>query len=199
MFNSGFLESDLTNISYIESSREQKVEFPDKYSIVEQLDTPHDQGYRGICVSVCVTDICKHIYQGQGKVWDQDLDFFYNGRSDKSLDGMSPREALEIACNQGFIKSFAFPKNVLDVQKCIFANGPVMVGLPVYSTERPDFWNDYYGTLDLLGYHAVTLVGYDTSGFTLRNSWGTGYGHKGYSVLHYTAFGRITEAWTVFC
>jgi hypothetical protein len=33
-----------------------------------------------------------------------------------------------------------------------------------------------------LGGHAVTIVGYDGSGFIIRNSWGTGWGNKGFAV-----------------
>jgi hypothetical protein len=35
------------------------------------------------------------------------------------------------------------------------------------------------------GGHAVTIVGYNQDGFIIKNSWGTGWGDKGYAVISY--------------
>ena len=196
MFNSGFVESDLTGISTF-NPLVTPVGQPRQYSIQNQIEKPHDQGNRGICVSVCVTDMCKYLYKGLNKPWVRSLDYFYNSRKDTSVDGMSPREAFDRALNDRCIKSFAFLRNVLAIKHCILANGPVMLCMPVYNSLRTNFW-DYEVGDSLEGHHAVTVVGYNVEGFILRNSWGLSYGNKGYSVFPYTALGKVKEAWTVF-
>jgi C1A family cysteine protease len=46
--------------------------------------------------------------------------------------------------------------------------------------------------------HAMLIVGYhETLGFIVENSWGTGWGHKGYGLLPYEYANDIIEAWVV--
>ena len=35
------------------------------------------------------------------------------------------------------------------------------------------------------GGHAVSIVGYTPTHFIIRNSWGTGWGHKGFAYASY--------------
>lgn len=197
MFSSGFIESDLTGVQVFGAENLEAVKLPSTFSMVKQLDSPHDQGNLGICVSVCVTDMCKYLCRGTGKSWVRELSYFYNCRKDQKQDGMSPREALGIALKDGLVKSYAFLRTAVAVRYSILANGPVMICLPVYNSSVTDFWNSK-GRTSVEGYHAVTLVGFQDSGFTLRNSWGTSYGREGYSVFPYSAFSQVREAWTIF-
>ena len=106
-------------------------------------------------------------------------------------------KAMEIAQRNRFIHSYAFLRNMMSIQYSILSNGPVMICLPVYNTSRDTFWEYRIGEA-IVGFHAVTVVGYNLNGFRLRNSWGTSYGRGGYADFPYTDFGRIREAWTIF-
>lgn len=195
MYGLGCFESDLTDVTVFEVPKESIL--PTSYSVEDQIDEPHDQGSRGICVSVSTFDMCKYLYRGLGKPWQVTLDFFYNSRKDTAVDGMTPREAMEIAQRNRFIRSYAFLRNTMSIQYSILSNGPVMICLPVYNTSRDTFWEYRIGEA-IVGFHAVTVVGYNLNGFRLRNSWGTSYGRGGYADFPYTDFGRIREAWTIF-
>lgn len=170
---------------------------PEKYDIRDEMRSPIDQGNRGICVSVCVSDMLRYRYLFKGEKYKHRDDFFYNHRSDKSVDGMSPRNAFEIARSHSFISSYATLKNLLAMRVAIAANGPVLVALPVYTYEG-DFWRKTSG--NIIGYHAVTLVSYDdiAQQFYLRNSWGPAWELGGFTTFPYSDVDSVLEAWTVF-
>jgi C1A family cysteine protease len=79
------------------------------------------------------------------------------------------------------------------LKQAIVANGPCIGGLPVKDSTREDFWNGFGKE----GNHAVAIVGYDSKGFIIRNSWGVYYGHKGYSHISYDDFKNFIEIWTL--
>jgi C1A family cysteine protease len=77
-------------------------------------------------------------------------------------------------------------RNLTSWRSWLASHGPILVGLSVDHT-----WDNATATggkLDTFmpntvrGGHAVTLVGYRTDGrFIVRNSWGTGWGDKGFA------------------
>ncbi|MEM9108887.1 MAG: C1 family peptidase [Planctomycetota bacterium] len=79
--------------------------------------------------------------------------------------------------------------------------GPLLTRLVVDDSWRNATHND--GILQVYrgrrwGGHAVAIVGYNSDGFIIRNSWGAGWGKDGYaySTLDYTA-AAFTEAYGV--
>lgn len=98
------------------------------------------------------------------------------------------------------------------VSDCInsIANGfPVVVGFHVYESFF-NAGNTFYGVMDypntaeeeLLGGHAVLLVGYDNSRrrFIARNSWGMRWGDKGYFYMPYAVIddrGMSDDFWVI--
>ena len=60
--------------------------------------------------------------------------------------------------------------NSFALKYAIVMNGPCFGALPVYNSND-DFWNKKAGD-KLMGYHAISIVGYDEDGFFIRNSWG---------------------------
>jgi len=89
-------------------------------------------------------------------------------------------------------------ERALDFNACINAlsNGyPVIIGFTVYSSFRNSNWSRTTSVMpypntrseSVLGGHAVLLVGYNnsTQRFTVKNSWGTNWGDKGYFYMPY--------------
>lgn len=197
MFNSGYVRSITFGIPSFEPVKVSTL--PESFDLRKQLSSPIDQGTRGICVSACVTDMLKYIYAGTSKKYRKHVDFFYNHRSDKRVDGMSPRNAFEIAQANSLVLSYAIVKSLLAIKVALVANGPVLIALPVYQFDS-DFWRKRNPGDKPQGYHATTLVGFDDKegDFILRNSWGVTWGLNGYTYFPYTEQGMIMEAWTAF-
>ena len=84
-------------------------------------------------------------------------------------------------------------------RRWLATRGPILTRLDVDAT-----WDDSAGNLDVYqpktkhGGHAVALVGYTPDRFIVRNSWGTGWGDKGfaYASLAYTQ-DAFTEAYGI--
>ena len=80
--------------------------------------------------------------------------------------------------------------------------GPILTRLDVDATW--DSAADHHGILDMYqsetarGGHAVALVGYNATSFIVRNSWGTGWGDKGFGYASWSyAQAAFTEAYGV--
>ena len=79
---------------------------------------------------------------------------------------------------------------------------PLTLGLAVimatmetlYVIKKDEFWKK---TGDIQGYHAVAVIGYDSNGFIIRNSWGDSYGHDGYAYIKNEDMQRAKESWTL--
>lgn len=75
--------------------------------------------------------------------------------------------------------------------------GPILTRLNVDSTWDKASANkgklDAYKPKTAKGGHAVALVGYTTDSFIVRNSWGTGWGDRGFA---YASLGYAQEAFT---
>jgi hypothetical protein len=77
---------------------------------------------------------------------------------------------------------------VTALKRTLASGRPVALGITVYS----GFMNAYgpgsvvssSGRLGApLGYHEVLALGYDSRGVRIENSWGTGWGDRGYAIL----------------
>lgn len=75
------------------------------------------------------------------------------------------------------------------IKNAIYNSGPLVISMTVYN----DFYSYKSGVYSVvsgsaLGGHAVTVVGWDDSAkaFIVKNSWGTGWGDKGYFKIAYT-------------
>lgn len=181
---SGFLSSDVV---YSASPKS----LPDEYELADQLNV-YDQGSLGSCVS-CVVAEMYHFYKQMRKI-ESDLprEYVYKKRTDKKVDGMMPREAFEILKNEGKISTYARITSLLALQASILANGAALIGLIARSYDS-DFWN---GNTNYGG-HAVAVVGWDKEGLLIKNSWGTYWGRGGYTILPYSQFNKVREAWTI--
>lgn len=90
------------------------------------------------------------------------------------------------------IKGYAKIDTILNLKKNLYENGPCLIAFPVYNYGK-EFWKKIGPKI---GGHAVTIVGYNNDGFIIRNSWGTTWGDKGYSIYKYSDWGCHWEIWT---
>jgi C1A family cysteine protease len=94
------------------------------------------------------------------------------------------------------------PSDIDEWKRWLATKGPILTRLDVDRTWYDA--SDNSGNLDAYrpetarGGHAVALVGYTPDRFIIRNSWGTGWGDKGfgYASLAY-AQDAFTEAYGV--
>jgi C1A family cysteine protease len=100
----------------------------------------------------------------------------------------------------------ATPAN--DMLACLASGYPFVTGIVVYESFESDHANatgviPMPGTSEAqLGGHAILIVGYDQSkqSFIFRNSWGTGWGDKGYGYIPFaylTNKGLASDMWVI--
>jgi C1A family cysteine protease len=114
-----------------------------------------------------------------------------------------PYLAYESACTSGYpihrIGGWASTTDKGTILNALQQYGLVYVGFAVYQ----DFFNyggGYYEYTSgsLAGYHAVAIVGYDSTGFKVKNSWGTGWGEGGYFRIKYSQMTNSVQFGTCF-
>lgn len=181
----GMIKSDMSGIKELRL----KSQVPDSYDMSKQTRSIVDQGNRGICVSVALTDVLQYSALQKHKTSNLPLDYFYNYRKDKNVDGMSVREAVNIASPDTYAKI----QDPDTLKSAVIANGPVIMCLPVKSSDN-SFWRGN----SVIGGHAVVITGWNSDGFIFKNSWGTSYGSSGFGLIPYSDWKYILELWTIF-
>jgi len=88
------------------------------------------------------------------------------------------------------------PVDIENIKNALYQNGPVVITFNVYN-YTPKFWLSQPGET-IIGGHAVTIVGWTTDSFIIRNSWGTGWGDRGYTYYSFSDYirGVHMETWT---
>lgn len=181
---------------------------PEFYSYIDIMPEVKDQRSKPWCVGYATVACLNYNMNMQQKTLRGTYSFsekeIYDQRVNKNVDGMMPVTALDYLKKVGIevvdgirykISNYKRLNNFEEVKAAMLLNGPVIVGMIVRSDDRTDFWNGRGN----LGGHAVALVGYDDTrkAFHLRNSWGTSYGDKGYTMLPYNEYkNAVMEAWT---
>jgi C1A family cysteine protease len=104
-----------------------------------------------------------------------------------------PAEVYSAASQHQAIRYQRVDQDIYHLKEVLASGYPISFGFSVYSAfESPEVAAS--GILDMpspdeqyQGGHAVALVGYDdsTQRFTVRNSWGTGWGQAGYFTIPY--------------
>ena len=82
------------------------------------------------------------------------------------------------------------------MKKALFANGPCYGAFPVYNPEKMELWKQEYPTQEVLGGHALTIVGWLKDAFIIRNSWSATWGDQGYTYYPFNQWGMHWECWT---
>lgn len=182
----------------LQLNRTMKV--PKEYSYIKNLPKVINQGNEPICVP-CSLSAFINWRLNNGSDSDNGVDLKSVFKKYGTKDGMTFKEALHYAKHEGIktdkgttkVNKYAMVGSAEVLKQAIVANGPCIGGLPVKDSMKVDFWNGQ----GMEGRHAVAIVGYDKDGFILRNSWGSSYGHKGYSHIPYNDFENFLEIWTI--
>jgi len=91
---------------------------------------------------------------------------------------------------------------ILSIKESLFNGKPVVIGMYVplsFHLVKASPWrpNPSENPNPKTGYHAMCVVGYDDSqyggAFEIQNSWGEGWGEKGYIWVQYEVFARFVK------
>lgn len=102
--------------------------------------------------------------------------------------------SYKAALNQRAIAYSRVAQTLAHMKGCLASGFPIVFGFTVYeSFEGSDVANTGVVPVPaaaeaVIGGHCVVAVGYDDASqrFTIRNSWGTGWGMAGYATMPYT-------------
>lgn len=202
---SGFKKSTIDGSERLFSVGVSSNELPKSYSYKNYLPDVLNQGENPICVP-CSLSAFLNWRQNlkDGSKTDNKVNYFeiYKSKTSEG-EGMTFKEAFSYLRHHGVsskvgemkIDSYGLIRNVFSLKAAIVMNGPCFGALPVFN-YYDDFWNQREGD-DFLGYHAISIVGYDEDGFIIRNSWGKSFGSKGYTKLKNEDVNKFIELWTV--
>ena len=182
-----------------------KVELPDRYTYKPYLPNVIDQGSDSICVPCTMSAYLnwkENLKDGQTKDNKVSIYDIYNSR-ENSGEGMTYKDAFKYLRHNGVkskngilsINLYGKVNNSFALKYAIVMNGPCFGALPVYNSDD-DFWNKKAGD-KLMGYHAISIVGYDEDGFFIRNSWGESFGNNGYTHIKNCDMHKMIELWTI--
>jgi len=198
------------------------VSLPDILDLRPNMRPIRDQGQQGTCSAQTAAEMkeWEELIDVQFKDY-MSPQFIYNLRSNGN-EGMTPKNTMEILYKIGIVPEKSYPYgtftaisddlkvqaamykiqgyaqiNTADsLKKALFANGPCYIAFPVYSPESMEFWKPKLVGQQMLGGHAVSVVGYLKDSFIIRNHWSAEWGDRGYTYYSFKDFGCHWEIWT---
>ena len=116
-----------------------------------------------------------------------------------------PRHGADTKAKVYRIKAYARLKSVTEMKRSLAINGPFLAGVEVFKGWLNRTANKT-GKIPLpgkgeksIGGHAICITGYDDAqkAFLFKNSWGTGWGNRGYGYLAYEYMRRYCmDGWS---
>lgn len=94
------------------------------------------------------------------------------------------------------IKSYARIDSIDTLKLSLFKNGPCLIAFPIYNYSD-QMWKKNNDNDEIIGGHAMTVVGYNDDSFIIRNSWGKYWGDKGYCYYKFSDWNSHWEIWTI--
>lgn len=197
---------------------------PNKIDLSDQMLPMRDQGAEGSCVSFAACAVKESEEINEGYLSTRNL---YEKIRQPS-GGAFPRDALKVLTDYGVppetcqayvansitptchnadelakpnkIKGYARLNTIDEMKQSLYQNGAFLIACSV----TKNWFNVGTDGLifeggDIVGYHAVALVGYDDELQLIRfkNSWGDKWGDGGYGYLSYSHMSSIlTDAWS---
>lgn len=207
----------------LETIYPDSVTLPTIWDYRNQMRAVRDQGNEGTC-SAQTSAAMKEWQEYSDVGFKEHMSpwFVYKLRSNQGQAGMTPRDTMEILYKIGIvpeadyryltqlpiteelkqkatkskIEGYAQINTIDSLKKALFANGPCYIAFPVYNPERMNFWKPDYTGQQMVGGHAVTVVGYLKDSFIIRNSWSSQWGDQGHTYYPFTDYGCHWEIWT---
>ena len=100
-------------------------------------------------------------------------------------DAFSYKTKLETAAKFKILK-YARLNNEDSIKYALMHYGPVLASVKWYSyTVNKETGYLTFDTSTKHGYHAIVIVGWDTNGWIIQNSWGRYWGKEGYCTIPY--------------
>lgn len=192
----GFIESPLDSNDNIFKSGYSLESLPEDY-VLKNVHPVVDQGEEPICAAISISHILDWQLSAKDMVVkDNNPEYIYGLRSDKSIEGMIPRDALTQLKRTGIgkykIGNFSRIEDSVSAREAILTNGPVMACFRAYSGDA--FW---IPNGNQLGGHAVLLTGWEGNNFIMQNSWGTVWGNGGKAYFPDDEWKYVLECWTI--
>jgi len=143
--------------------------------------------------------------------------FIFNHRKDNTTVLMCGRELMKLitdvgtcsenSCRYGTlnsnsivetdhqykIKGYARIRTINTLKIALNVVGPCLITFPVFN-HTASMWKQHKEE-EILGGHALAVIGYNSSGFILRNSWGKYWENKGHCLYPYSDWGYHEEIW----
>lgn len=91
------------------------------------------------------------------------------------------------------IKGYIKIQTIETLKVALYVFGPCVLTFPVYN-HTSYMWKRHFAE-EKLGGHAMTIIGYNATGFILRNSWGRYWENTGHCIFPYDDWGLHYEAW----
>lgn len=193
---------------------------PSTLDLRSQLTEVKNQGTTDTCAgqtAACIKEY-QEFQDTQVRI-DFSPQYVYNNRVNKPETGMYGRDVMRIMYDMGIATEHSFPfgstqdpsddiitqakdyrikeyarvQTINGVKEALYKDGPLYISFPVFNygtTMWKPMPND-----SQRGGHAMAVVGYDTKGFIIRNSWGDKWGDGGHCIYPYEDFGAHWEIW----
>jgi len=193
---------------------------PPTLDLRPQLMRVKDQGQTDTCAAqtaACIKEY-QEFYDTQVRA-DFSPQYVYNNRVNKPDAGMYGRDVMRIMHELGVatensypfgstqdpsddviaqakeyrVKEYARVQTIDGAKEALYRDGPLYISFPVFN-KGISMWKPRPNETQQGG-HAMTVVGYNTKGFIIRNSWGDKWGDKGHCIYPYEDFGAHWEIW----
>lgn len=202
------------------------LDIPNTYDPRKNLLPVRNQGSQGSCVAESTASV-KEIHEKRNTGFEDYMSpqFVYNHRVNYPGEGMYPRDSMSIIYKRGIlpeedypygriqlpadisqeqlekasnykVKGYAYIRDIYTLKAAILKTGGALITFPVFPT-RPEFWRKSNEGAVASGGHAVSVVGWTTDGFIIRNSWGSEFGDNGYVIYPYSEWGAHGECWAL--
>ena len=202
---------------------ESRGPLPGKFNWQNQITPIRNQGSCGSCWafgSVAVVEGAVRIFDNKSvnlseqwlnncnnKGWGcrGGLAAFYMMKNGSVMESCMPYTAKDGKCKSGCAKNYPFKSyaslsnNVANLKNAIYNYGPIFVSVYVDKNFQRYKSGVFNGKAQGTNNHAVNLVGWDDSkgAWRMRNSWGTGWGEKGYMWIKYGSQGIGKSAYYI--
>ena len=200
----GYIPSLITSKTY-RYRAPKSISLPQKFSYRPYLSPVTNQGDNPYCIphSVATWLNWRENIKTGAKV-DNHIKYedIYKSRMNNT-SGMTYLDAFDFLKRKGVksdkgklkITTVGYVSNMTQLKPALLANGPCFGALPVYDPDSNTFWKRTGSKMQ--GWHSITIVGWNEQGYIIRNSWGVGYGDKGYMTVPYEDEHYFSEIWTI--